>query len=549
MSSNSYLWRYVSVAADYVGLSNYNKLKSKKKHSISRNVNNNHSNNTHTNHNNNNNCNKKDDLYSNCLGADCLNFLVNLLDSSRPRLDQYELIDEKTLNVMKKNYILLIEIFTFLPFDNIISIIEQIKGNNYEYKQLKLATDYLIFNSTSRSYIRNLSINGYTFLNRNIIWKYLIFSDFEMTKYSELYNKYISHVQFFQHSMIEKDIDRTLIINHDWILTEYNYYDASYKSYHNVLNKEYKYKLKCILSIYCMLDPEIGYVQGMNYIAANILIGMNGDEILSFAVFSHFMKRDLSPIYFINFDYKKHYLINNKNVSNYKYQSHAFCGGGKISKTGSIGYGLRDLYLPSLPGLIVSLLQFDKLIKLYLPILYQHFIFEGIYVQNYASEWFLSLFCYILPLKLSLRLIDIFIIDGWKILHRVGLALLYYAKKQILFNKLKQEKILLLLKRKDLIKYLNINENIFINKCVGTDNPLFDRKFVISYHINSEMDIKCIQFFGMHSFILLPFHLIKLWPYYFNDNYNTINKNVLIADIYKKWCLPMHTQHIMQWIE
>merc|ERR1719410_2988100 len=150
----------------------------------------------------------------------------------------------------------------------------------------------------------------------------------------------------------------------------------------------------------------------MNYIAANILIGLNGSTKNAFAIFCHLMKRDLSPIYFINAQY---------NNTNNGFIPYAYCGGGRISKTGCIGYGLRDLYLPSLPGLIISLLQFEKLIKLYLPKLYIHFVDHGIEVQNYASEWFLSLFSYILPLKINLRLIDIFIIDGWKILHQAGL--------------------------------------------------------------------------------------------------------------------------------
>ena len=106
------------------------------------------------------------------------------------------------------------------------------------------------------------------------------------------------------------------------------------------------------------------------------------------------------------------------------------------------------------------MLQFEKLIKIYLPFLYSHLTSQGIEVQNFASEWFLSLFCYILPLNISLRLIDIFLIDGWKILHRAGLALLFAARNRIL--NLGFDKILLLLKRKDLTQHLNLNANTFV---------------------------------------------------------------------------------------
>merc|ERR1712228_343742 len=203
-----------------------------------------------------------------------------------------------------------------------------------------------------------------------------------------------------------------------------------------------------------MLDPQIGYIQGMNYIAANILIALNGNVHNAFSVFCHLMKRDSSPIYI------QHNNNNNDTRKVHEFQSYAYCGGGRIAKNGNIGYGLRDLYLPSLPGLICSLLQFEKLIKIYLPFVYSHLSSKGIEIQNFASEWFLSLFCYILPLNISLRLIDIFLIDGWKILHRAGLALLFQARNKIL--NLGFGEILLLLKRKDLCQHLNLNADTFI---------------------------------------------------------------------------------------
>ena len=182
---------------------------------------------------------------------------------------------------------------------------------------------------------------------------------------------------------------------------------------------------------------------------------IDGHVETAFAVFAHFMKRDLSPIHLYDHKLERNH---QNGTTIQEFQSYAYCSGGRISKTGCIGYGLRDLYLPSLPGLIISLLQFEKLIKLYLPSLYQHFVSQGISVQNYASEWFLSLFCYILPISISLRIIDIFMIDGWKILHRAGLTILFRAKDMILGNNLCFDKILLLLKRKDLCQLLFNND-------------------------------------------------------------------------------------------
>jgi len=86
---------------------------------------------------------------------------------------------------------------------------------------------------------------------------------------------------------------------------------------------------------------------------------------------------------------------------------------------------------------------------------------QGIEIQNFASEWFLSLYCNILPLNISLRLMDIFLIDGFKALHRAGLALLYAARDEILSTGF--DKILLLLKRKDLTQHLQLDAKRFID--------------------------------------------------------------------------------------
>jgi len=221
---------------------------------------------------------------------------------------------------------------------------------------------------------------------------------------------------------------------------------------HDVLCTEMKRKLKCILSIYCMLDPQIGYIQGMNYIAANILIALNGNAQNAFAVFSHLLKRDLSPIH----------LKSSPDASQRGFQSKAYCGGGRLSCSGQIGYGLRDLFLPSLPGLLCSLLQFEILATEYLPSLTDYFNELGIKTQNYASEWFLSIYAYILPINISLRLMDVFFICGWQVLHRAGLTILSAASELILTRQLEFDDILLLLKRKDLLKVLNFDEDRFV---------------------------------------------------------------------------------------
>ncbi len=46
----------------------------------------------------------------------------------------------------------------------------------------------------------------------------------------------------------------------------------------------------------------------------------------------------------------------------------------------------------------------------------------------YASQWFLTFLCYDLPMEIALKVIDYFLLDGWKIFFGVILALLKFAE-------------------------------------------------------------------------------------------------------------------------
>lgn len=46
------------------------------------------------------------------------------------------------------------------------------------------------------------------------------------------------------------------------------------------------------MGAYSILDPELGYTQGMNSIAALILIGTKYDEEVTFAIFEKVMRGD-----------------------------------------------------------------------------------------------------------------------------------------------------------------------------------------------------------------------------------------------------------------
>lgn len=57
-------------------------------------------------------------------------------------------------------------------------------------------------------------------------------------------------------------------------------------------------------------------------------------------------------------------------------------------------YNLRTIYLPEMPGLQLRLYQFDRLVEELLPVLYVHFLRQGVKSSMYCSQWFLTMFSY-----------------------------------------------------------------------------------------------------------------------------------------------------------
>jgi hypothetical protein len=74
----------------------------------------------------------------------------------------------------------------------------------------------------------------------------------------------------------------------------------------------------------------------------------------------------------------------------------------------------------------------DKLIGLHLPRLAKHFERENIQVTMYATQWLLTQYTSSFDFDLVMRVWDAFLGEGWKIIYRVMLALLYQWQGQLL---------------------------------------------------------------------------------------------------------------------
>lgn len=89
------------------------------------------------------------------------------------------------------------------------------------------------------------------------------------------------------------------------------------------------------------------------------------------------------------------------------------------------GYSLERLYPNSTCALQECFTQFERLVELHLPDLYQLLTTNTMTSSSlYLPQWFQTVFLYSQRMDLSIRVMDLIIIRGIEALFRVGLAIL-----------------------------------------------------------------------------------------------------------------------------
>ena len=172
---------------------------------------------------------------------------------------------------------------------------------------------------------------------------------------------------------IERDIDRTFP-RHELF---------------SVKNGQGQMSLRKILLRYAAVDPEVGYCQGMGFIAGLLLYYLPEDE--AFYVF--------------------------------------YCALQKPETN------LRLLYFPDMIEAQKKLFVFGKLGQLHLGKVWDHLVNQQIHPTMYATEWIMCMFCRGFSFDLVTRVWDIFLFSGYKIVYRVALALIKNAEKDFLSAK------------------------------------------------------------------------------------------------------------------
>ncbi|KAM3159547.1 GTPase-activating protein GYP5 [Lachancea thermotolerans] len=140
-----------------------------------------------------------------------------------------------------------------------------------------------------------------------------------------------------------------------------------------------------VLKAYSIYDDAVGYTQGMGFITTALILNVES-EAEAFGLLISLMK----------------------------------------------GYGLRDLFLPEMPGLHVKLYQFDRLLEENSPSLYYHLARQGVRSSMYASQWFLTCFAYRFPLCFVLRIFDIILVEGVDAILKFAVVLMIRNEKTLL---------------------------------------------------------------------------------------------------------------------
>jgi TBC1 domain family member 10 len=145
--------------------------------------------------------------------------------------------------------------------------------------------------------------------------------------------------------------------------------------------------LRNILRWYSAIDPEVGYCQGMGFLAGLFVVFM--EEKRAF---------------------------------------YTFCAAMQLSSE----VPLRNLYLPSMAETQRVLYVYGELGKLHLGKLWRHLLDEKMHPTMYATDWLMTMFCRGFSFDLVTRVMDVFLKEGYKIVYRVSLALIKNLEKEFL---------------------------------------------------------------------------------------------------------------------
>ena len=169
--------------------------------------------------------------------------------------------------------------------------------------------------------------------------------------------------------------------------------------------------LKEILRVFVVTRPDMGYVQGLSYIAAVLLMQM--EKFQAFVAFCNIiLSPDIFPFY-------------------------------KLDEN-----GIRK-----------RLDIFNEIFECNLPKLYNHFENFSIFPEHYLLEWIMTLYTRAFQIDLVVRIWDVFMIEGIVSLYKIAIVVLTYIEKDLINAEFSE-----ILSRLREIKSIKFDEDEFIQK-------------------------------------------------------------------------------------
>ena len=95
-------------------------------------------------------------------------------------------------------------------------------------------------------------------------------------------------------------------------------------------------------------------------------------------------------------------------------------------------YKLKDVLKQGMPGLRHHQEVLEKLVKKYLPHLWEHFDRNYVTISLFSTEWIISLFLNFLPIELTGTYLDSIFQDSWTALYKVAIEVLRFFEKKLL---------------------------------------------------------------------------------------------------------------------
>ncbi|KAG8345708.1 Rab GTPase TBC domain [Trypanosoma vivax] len=238
--------------------------------------------------------------------------------------------------------------------------------------QKKWTSALLKWDRISQNEKKALCRQGIPQSRRKTVWPLLLMSyGWEMSEhvaYGQLKTQTIADESV--RNMIERDLCRTfpthrLFAERDGVMQE---------------------KLRGVLRAYANHNSSLGYVQGMAFLAATLLLQIEDEESTFWA--------------FVSLMDKPRYLM-------------------------------RSMYVQGFPALFVRFHQLRKLMARHCKRILEQLEEYNIEFCAFAAPWYMTLFSYSLNFTLLSRVWDMFLCEGWKVIHRLAVAFLLLHKEPL----------------------------------------------------------------------------------------------------------------------